>query len=398
MTTTPSAVDTAAALTTALPAALQVVEGNIAAYRDWYPDDTTVDGTYRARTARDGQPVGANVGWTTGFWPGMLWLAYQETGRPVFRKAGERYVAEFAARVDQGVDLTTHDLGFLYTLSCVSAWRLTGLQEARRAALSAADHLMARRLEPAGIIQAWGDLDDPAQRGRTIVDSLMNMPLLHWASEQTGDPVYADAAVRHCAQVREHMIRADDTTFHTFYWDPFTGEPLHGATQQGHADDSCWARGQAWGVYGFALNHRYTGDPSLLEAALRCADHFLAHLPEDRVAYWDLVFGDGSGAERDSSSAAIVACGLDELARHLDHDPDRQRRYAQEARHVMTSLAESYTGPSAGVGDGGGRPLLLHGVYDMPNFVGVDEGSLWGDYFYLEALVRLTRPAWQPFW
>lgn len=397
MTTTPPAVDTAATLGAALPRALQVVEGNIAAFLDWYPDDTTVDGVYRPRVARDGQPTGSNVGWTTGFWPGMLWLAYDETDRPVFREAGERHVADFAARVDDGVDLTTHDLGFLYTLSCVAAWRLTGSAEARRAALSAADHLMTRRLEPAGIIQAWGDLHDPAQRGRTIVDSLMNMPLLHWASEQTGDPVYAETAKRHCAQVREHMIRPDDTTFHTFYWDAVTGEPLSGATQQGHADNSCWARGQAWGVYGFALNHRWTGDPLLLEAAIRCAEHFLAHLPEDRVAYWDLVFGDGSGAERDSSSAAIVACGLDELARMVDHDPERKRRYEREARHIATSLAESYTAPADGAEDGG-RPLLLHGVYDMPKLVGVDEGSLWGDYFYLEALVRLSRPAWKPFW
>ena len=361
MTTTTPAVD-ATDLRAALPAALKVVEGNVDAFRDSYPDDTTVDGLYRPRTARDGQPVGANVGWTTGFWPGMLWLAYEQTGENVFREAGERYVDDFVARVDQGVDLKTHDLGFLYTLSCVVAWRLVGHEEARRAALSAADHLLARRLEPAGIIQAWGDLDDPAQRGRTIIDSLMNMPLLHWASEQTGDPVYADSARQHCAQLREHIIRADDTTFHTFYWDPLTGEPRHGATAQGHAD------------------------------------YFLDHLPEDRVAYWDLVFTDGSGAERDSSSAAIAACGLDELARHLAHDPQRQRRYAEEARHMARSLARSYTAPPPSAGRSGGRPLLLHGVYDMPKLVGVDEGSLWGDYFYLEALVRLTRPEWQPFW
>ena len=169
---------------------------------------------------------------------------------------------DFVRRVRDEVELDTHDLGFLYTLSCVAAWRLLGDEDARAAALLAADHLMRRFLEPAGIIQAWGDLSDPAQRGRTIIDSLMNMPLLTWAAEQTGDARYSDAVRRHTAQLREHIIRDDDSTFHTFYWDAETGEPLRGATEQGAYDDSCWSRGQAWGIYGFALElprHRGRG-------------------------------------------------------------------------------------------------------------------------------------------
>ncbi len=176
----------------------------------------------------------------------MQWLALEMTGDDAFRAAGERHVADFARRVAQGQDLQTHDLGFLYTLSCVAPWRLLGDETARTAALAAADHLMVRFLEPAGILQAWGDLSDPAQRGRTIIDSLMNMPLLTWAGEQTGEARFPDAVRRHTEQLEAHILRDDDTTFHTFYWDAVTGEPLRGGTEQGAGDDSCWARGQAW--------------------------------------------------------------------------------------------------------------------------------------------------------
>jgi unsaturated chondroitin disaccharide hydrolase len=379
--------------TPALEAALSTVARNVAAFGDRYPDDTTAADVYPVRAARGSFPEGSNHGWTTSFWPGMVWLAYEHTGDDTYRRAGERHVRSFADRVGREIDLDTHDLGFLYTLACVAPWKLTGNAQARQAALDAAEHLMERFLEPAGIIQAWGDLTNPEQRGRTIVDSLMNMPLLYWASEETGDPRFRAAAQRHTTALRDHIIRPDNTTFHTFYWDPVTGEPLRGGTEQGYADGSCWARGQAWGIYGFALNFRHTGDESFLIAAQRCADYFLDHLPADHVAYWDLAFADGSGEERDSSAAAIAVCGLDELASWLPDGP-RKQRYLQAARDILTSLGARYS--TAGNPDS--NALLLHGIYDKPKQVGVDEGTLWGDYFYLEALTRALHPAWISYW
>ncbi|KOX24376.1 glucuronyl hydrolase [Saccharothrix sp. NRRL B-16348] len=380
-------------LAAAWNAAVATVRGNIADFTAWYPDDTTTAGAYRPRTARDGQPEGANVGWTTGFWPGMLWLVWEATGDDAVREAAERQVDSFADRVRREIDLDTHDLGFLYTLSCVTPYRLLGDERARDAALKAANHLMDRFLEPAGILQAWGDLENPLQRGRTIVDSLMNVPLLYWAAGTTGSRSFLDAAIRHTEQLRRHIIRPDGTTFHTYYWDPETGEPLRGGTEQGHQDGSCWARGQAWGVYGFALGYRHAREESFLDAARRCADYFLARLPEDRIAYWDLVFTDGSGQERDSSAAAIAVCGLYELADHLG-DQGAASRYRAEADAILDSLATSYSTAH----DPGSTALLLHGVYDKPKNVGVDEGSLWGDYFYLEALSRRLRPDWRSYW
>ncbi|MFK3978742.1 glycoside hydrolase family 88 protein [Micromonospora sp. NPDC050397] len=383
----------AEAMAAAVAAALRTVDANIDTFGDRYPADTTAANHYPLRPPAAGQPEGANVGWTTSFWPGMLWLAHDLTGGERHLRAALSHVNSFADRVAYGIDLDTHDLGFLYTLSCVTPARRFGDRRAEEAALAAADHLMTRVLEPAGIIQAWGDLNDPRQRGRTIIDSLMNTPLLFWASATTGDDRYAAAARRHTAQLRQHILRPDGTTFHTFYWDPATGAPLRGETEQGHADDSCWARGQAWGIYGFGINYRYTGDASLLVAAQTCADYFLAHLPDDHVAYWDLAFADRKDQERDSSAAAIAACGLVELADNLT-DPARADRYREAATLILRSLIDNYSTAGHLVSNS----LILHGVYDKPKGVGVDEGNLWGDYFYLEALTRATTPGWTNPW
>lgn len=364
----------AEAVAAAVAAALRTIDANLAEFGDRYPADTTTAGRYRAR---DG-----NVGWTTSFWPGMLWLASSLTGEARYASAAAAHVPSFAERIAARDDVDTHDLGFLYTLSCVVPWKRSGDGVARDAALAAAAHLASRVLPSAGIIQAWGDLNDSRQRGRTIIDSLMNTPLLYWASALLGESGPSDMARRHVAQLRDHILRPDGTTFHTFHWDPTTGEPLRGETEQGNSDESCWARGQAWGIYGFALNHRHTGDPSFLVAARRCADRFLAHLPADGVPYWDLAFGDGSDQERDSSAAAIAVCGLLELGDPACRDA---------ALRILGSLMDGYA-------DASGNALLRHGVYDKPKGVGVDEGNLWGDYFYLEALTRVTLPDWTDPW
>ena len=378
----------------AIARAITTVRRNADAFGERYPDDTTTDGRYPVRPAAGEVPEGGNRGWTTSFVSGAQWLAWELSGDDALRDAALAHTRDFGRRVRDEVELDTHDLGFLYTLSCVAAWRLLGDEDARAAALLAADHLMRRFLEPAGIIQAWGDLSDPAQRGRTIIDSLMNMPLLTWAAEQTGDDRYSDAVRRHTTQLREHIIRDDDSTFHTFYWDAETGEPLRGATEQGAHDDSCWSRGQAWGIYGFALNFRATGDAGLLDAARRVADYFLAHLPADHVAYWDLAYSNDSTAPRDSSAAAIAACGLRELA-ELETDGVRAARYRAAADDILDSLVRSYAPRDPGESDA----LILHGVYDLPKNKGVDEGNLWGDYFYLEALARRAAgPDWRPAW
>src|SRR5699024_5358011 len=144
-----------------------------------------------------------------------------------------------------------------------------------------------------------------------------NLSLLYFASEKTGDDKYRIAANRHAKLTQKYIVRENATTYHTYFFDRQTGEAIRGETAQGYAHDSCWARGQAWGIYGFTLSYLHTGDSSYLETAEQIADYFLSRLPKDHVAYWDLVFSDGSDQERDSSAAAIAASGLLELAKQL---------------------------------------------------------------------------------
>lgn len=337
-----------------------------------------------------GQSPGANVGWTSGFWTGLLWMAYELVDAESCKETALVHVASFDDRIRKKIHVDHHDMGFLYTPSCVAAWKLTGDVKARSAALAAADLLMTRYLPKAGIIQAWGDLLDPAQRGRIIIDCLLNLPLLFWASAVTCDAKYRDAASRHLMRSRDFLVRPDSSSFHTFHFDADTGKPLRGSTAQGAADDSCWARGQAWGIYGFALNYRFVPDPTLLEVSRKQADYFLARLPSNGVAYWDLAFGDGSDEPWDSSASAIAVCGLLELASHLE-GPEGEH-YRSQALRILSGLIRH----CHAVGSGS-NALLLHGVYSKPHGKGVDEASLWGDYFYLEALARATR-GWRGHW
>jgi unsaturated chondroitin disaccharide hydrolase len=333
----------------------------------------------------------ANTEWTSSFWTGQLWLAYELTGEGRFRDEALAHLPDYRRRLDTRTATDTHDLGFLFTLSGVAAWRLTASADGRRDALKAADLLMTRYFEKAGVLQAWGDLNDPARRGRIIIDCAMNLPLLFWAAEQTGNAYYREAALTHLENANRTLIRENASTFHTYFFDVERGAPLRGQTAQGHSDSSCWARGQAWGILGLALSYRYTGDAAVLEKARRLAHYFLNRLPQDHVCYWDLDFTDGP-EERDSSGAAIAACGLLELAKHLPAaDPDRGV-YEQAASAIAASLARHYAAP-LDTSNG----LILHGVYNKPEGAGVDECTAWGDYFYLELLTRLARP-WRPYW
>ena len=382
----------------AFRAALTKIDANLKPFESLFPDDSSRGNVYYPRRVSPAQKEqgltdGANIGWTTSFWTGELWLAYEWTGQEKYRRTAEIQLANFKDRLERGIDIDHHDLGFLYTLAAVTPWRLTRSTVGRETGLAAARTLMRRYIPGAGIFQAWGRMDDPEQRGRAIVDCLMNMPLLYWASQETKDSSFARAAESHVTQTVKNFIRPDATTFHTFYFDVATGAPRYGKTAQGAQDHSCWARGQAWAIYGFPLSYRYTRNPEFLDAGARLADTFLAHLPADRVAYWDLIFTDGSGEERDSSASAIAACGLLELARWLP-DQGKAEAYRNAAVAMTRSLYENYSSKDQPESNA----LLLEGVYSKPAGHGVNEANLWGDYFYLEALMRLARPEWEIYW
>lgn len=359
------------------------IDRMIPQFGEYFPAPSSQQGVYAAID---------NVEWTNGFWTGMLWLAWEVTGEERYRLVAETNLASFATRIERHVNVDHHDLGFLYTLSACAGHRLTGSTLARSSGLEAA-RLLLKRFDPiARVIQAWGDMNNPRERGRMIIDCNLNVPLLYWATRETGNKDFAAAADQHLARAADLLVRPDASTFHTYYIDTRTGAPRHGSTHQGFSDDSSWARGQAWGIYGFALAWRHTRDARYLDLASRLANHFLNRLPADGICCWDLIFTDDGQTPRDSSAAAIAACGLLELAQALPLSDDLRETYEAWAVAIVTTLGDAYLAPLDG-----SNAVLLHAVYHMPNKTGVDEACIWGDYFYLEALMRLRHP-WQPYW
>ncbi len=340
-------------------------------------------------------PAVPNDQWTAGFWPGSIWLAYEATRDKVFRYAAQIHVQSFLHRIVNRIATDHHDMGFLYSPSCVAAWKLVGDEDGRRAALLAADQLLERFQEKGQFIQAWGPMGEPGNY-RFIIDCLQNLPLLFWASRESGDRRYRDKALAHAHTTLAHSIRADHSTFHTFYMDPVTGAPVRGATTQGYRDESAWARGQAWAIAGMALCYRNEPNEAYRETFENLLAYYLRHLPDDLVPYWDLTFTDGD-EPRDSSSAAIVACGLLEMAGLVGGD--RADDLRELARLMLGSLWRNYAVRDPAVSNG----FVLHGTYSKKSPFnschgeGVDECVTWGDYYYFEGLTRLSRH-WAPYW
>lgn len=330
---------------------------------------------------------GDNNDWIEGFYIGMMWLAYEYGEDPAFREAAEAYLPNFKNRLDRQIELDHHDIGFLYSLSAFAQWKVTGSESAREVALQAADRLAARFRPRIGVIQAWGKENDPENGGRIIIDCLLNLPLLFWASEQTGDRTYYDIAFKHALMSQKFLVRGDGSSYHTFYFDQETGNALRGGTHQGSTDGSTWTRGQAWGIYGFALAYRYTRHEAFLDTSKRMARYFIEHLPEDSVAYWDFDVPAEPGTPRDSSASAITACGLLELLEWLDEaDPDR-KYFESAVTASMQSLTENYATTDLPEAEG----LLKHGSYHVRGNRGPDDYMIWGDYYYLEAMTRMEK-------
>ena len=372
----------------ALDIAYRQIIRNIPAFTHKFPNAYSENGFYK--------PIENNY-WTTGFWTGEIWLAWEYTADPRLKAAGEVQIDSFLQRIEKKINVDHHDMGFLYSPSCVAGYKLIGSRKGRTAAIAAANQLMSRFRPVGGFLQAWGGMDSLADY-RLIIDCLLNVPLLYWAAGETGDDRYRQVAQTHVHTALANVVRSDGSTWHTFYFDSRTGHPDHGATCQGYQDGSAWARGQAWAIYGTALAYRYTREPSYRHVFDFVTSYYLQHLPKDMVPFWDLMFTDGDNQPRDSSSASIAACGLLEMARCVE-DASIQQQYIKLARQMIRVLYDMYAVRNAYFSNG----LVLHGTYsnrspyNTCDHCGVDECNIWGDYFYLEALTRLAGP-WEPYW
>lgn len=370
----------------ALQRAVQQVSSNLPIYSGKCKNHSSVGNIY---------PACENDQWTCGFWPGEIWLSYEQTQNPAFRQAGEQLVASFLHRIENKISVDHHDMGFLYSPSCVAAWKLTQNPDGRRAAILAADQLLTRFQPKGAFFQAWGEMNAP-DNYRFIIDCLLNLPLLYWASQETGDPKYQDFARQHIHTCLQYSFRPEGSTYHTFFMKP-DGSPDRGETCQGYRADSFWARGQAWGIYGSILSYHYEPREEYLTTFRKALKFYLTRLPEDGIPYWDMIFQSGSDEPRDSSSAAIVACGLLEAEQFL---PAKEGEACRNlAGQLLYSLWKNYVPKEITPGTG----QLLHGTYSKKSPYntctpeGVDECTSWGDYFYMEALTRYTKK-WNPYW
>ena len=230
-----------------------------------------------------------------------------------------------------------------------------------------------------------------------IIDGLVNLPLLYWASEETGDKKYRIIAEKHIYTAVANVIREDYSTYHTFFFNPETGAPDHGETHQGYRADSAWARGQAWGIYGLAMAYRYTRRESYIDLFKNVTAYFCDHLPEDLCPFWDLEFNDGADQPRDSSSASIAACGMLEMAKYLPKEDAAY--YRSLASRLMKALYEYYAVKDVTKSNGLvlGSTYANHSPYNTCPTIGVNECNIWGDYYYMEALTRMSKD-WEQYW
>jgi unsaturated chondroitin disaccharide hydrolase len=334
------------------------------------------------RTVDKGQVRMVSVrDWTAGFFPGSLWLLAANTGEPAWRAHAQRFTAMVApAKFDN----THHDIGFMLMCSFGEGLRQGVEPVAYRDALLAGATTLVTRFNPkVGAIQSWQTRKEKDWTYPVIIDNMMNLELLMWASKATNEPRYREVALAHADTTLKHHFRPDHSSFHLVDYDPANGTVRSRVTVQGHADPSAWARGQAWGLYGYTMMYRETRKQEYLAQARAIADYVIKRLPADSVPYWDFDDPAAPNTARDSSAAAIMASSLIELSGMVD--PAAARRYLGVAEAQLRSLSSSTY--LAAPGENGGF-LLKHATGHKPAASEIDVPLVYGDYYFLEALQR----------
>lgn len=343
--------------------------------------------SFPERTDSNGQWIqtepNLNGWWVGGHWVGLLWLAYAATDVDSFAVAARDWANRLLPRRPE---LDDHDLGFLFELGYVLGYQFTDDENLKLPALQAASAL-SQRFNPRGqFIQAWGLLDaSPELRGRTIMDTMMNLDLLFWAGKQTGDAHYAEIAAAHARTTLTYHLRTDGSTSHACDFNPDTGAFLKQDTHQGLSATSCWSRGQAWGVYGFADCYRATGDVVFLSTSHRLVEYLWSRLPEDLIPFWDFDSPLIPNDVRDSSAASVLASGLLNLA-SVETDSRLADLWRERAVSILESLWKNYTSKNTNEAS-----ILIRGTRSKRHNL-MDHGLIYGDYYFVEALLRLAKP------
>ena len=361
------------------------------------------DGTYyftmEPRNILDGETVwncrkASAEEWCSGFWPGILWMDYgylKDDGRrkkedvETVRKAAEGYTEALNFLAEQPA--YDHDLGFLVINSFLKGYEQTGSEHYKQIALAAADTLATLFNDKVGTILSWPRHVKDYGGHNTIMDNMINLELLFWATENGGDKHLADIAIRHAETTMRNHFRPDGSCYHVAVYDTLTGDFIKGVTHQGYADSSMWSRGQSWAIYGYTMVYRYTHDRRFLDHAQKVTGIYLKRLHEtsnDWVPLWDMDDPRGLQAPKDASAACVVASALLELKQYVD--ADKANVYTQAAESMLRDLSsDRYQSRDKNVA------FLLHSTGHHPAGSEIDASIIYADYYYIEALLRWKK-------
>lgn len=354
------------------------------------------------RSSKDGKITYAGIEeWTGGFWPGALWFMYEYTQKPEWKQAAIKWTETLESNQ---FNTNHHDIGFMMYNSYGNGYRLTGNEKYKAILIQSAKSLCTRYNEKVGAIKSWND--KPSLDGKdilhypVIIDNMMNLELLFFASKITGDTMYKHIAIKHAEKTMENHVRSDFSSYHVVDYDTITGKAIHKETNQGFAHNSTWTRGQAWGVYGFTMTYRETKDKRFLNTAMKMADFFIHHknLPSDKIPNWDFNVNEAGYASpataqsnqlnyipRDASAAAILASALLELSNYAG---TKGALYKNTAVEILTSLSSPSYFAKPGTNN---HFLLMHCTGNANRVSEVDKPIMYGDYYFLEALLRAKK-------
>ena len=322
--------------------------------------------------------------WTSGFWPGELWYLYEFKNEKPWEQAADKFTEYLRPlSVTPALD---HDLGFQVYNSFGNGYRLTNNPDYKDVILKAADTLATLFNPNVGTILSW-PRDVPNMewpQHNTIMDNMINLELMFWASKNGGSKELYDMAVSHADVTMANHFREDYSSYHVVVYDKDTGEKIKGVTHQGYSDSSMWARGQSWAIYGYTMVYRETKDPKYLDFAQKVTQVYLDRLPEDLIPYWDFDAPDIPNTTRDASAAAVVASAILELST-LTKDSELAKMYKENGEGMLEELSKNYQSKDQNTA------LLLHSTGHAPGGSEIDYSIIYADYYYVEALLRLKK-------
>ncbi|MDN5286647.1 MAG: glucuronyl hydrolase [Mucilaginibacter sp.] len=322
--------------------------------------------------------------WCSGFWPGILWYLYEGTHDEKWKTAADKFTRELKPLSEHnGFD---HDLGFMVFNSYGNGYRLIKDPEYKQVIIRSADSLATLFNPKVGTILSWPSMVKKMNwPHNTIIDNMINLELLFWASKNGGSRHLYDIAVKHAETTMHNHFRPDYTSYHVVVYDTVTGKKIKGVTHQGYGDNSMWARGQSWAIYGFTMCYRETRKREFLDFAQKVADVYLSRLPADQIPYWDFDDPAIPNTVKDASAACVTASALLELSALIKNKP-KSRIYRQKAEAMLQTLSTSAY-QSRNVNDA----FLLHSTGHHPAGTEIDASIIYADYYYLEALMRLDK-------